>query len=45
MTSSDGSAERKTLLVFADSLSYYGPTGGLAASDPRILAQYRCQET
>ncbi|CPY77726.1 Uncharacterised protein [Mycobacteroides abscessus] len=36
MTSSDGSAQRKTLLVFADSLSYYGPTGGLAASDPRI---------
>lgn len=25
-----------TLLVFADSLSYYGPTGGLPADDPRI---------
>ena len=27
---------RPTLLVFADSLSYYGPTGGLPADDPRI---------
>ena len=27
---------RTTLLVFADSLSYYGPTGGLPADDPRI---------
>lgn len=27
---------RKTLLVFCDSLSYYGPTGGLPADDPRI---------
>lgn len=27
---------RRTLLVFADSLSYYGPTGGLPADDPRI---------
>ena len=26
----------KTLLVFADSLSYYGPQGGLPADDPRI---------
>ncbi len=25
-----------TLLVFADSLSYYGPQGGLPADDPRI---------
>lgn len=29
-------ARRKTLLVFCDSLSYYGPTGGLPADDPRI---------
>ncbi|MGB3332177.1 MAG: diglucosylglycerate octanoyltransferase [Mycobacterium sp.] len=27
---------RPTLLVFADSLSYYGPTGGLPADDRRI---------
>ena len=27
---------RPTLLVFADSLSYYGPTGGLPSDDPRI---------
>ncbi|MEB3020671.1 diglucosylglycerate octanoyltransferase [[Mycobacterium] crassicus] len=27
---------RPTLLIFADSLSYYGPTGGLPADDPRI---------
>ncbi|MGB5110310.1 MAG: diglucosylglycerate octanoyltransferase [Mycobacterium sp.] len=27
---------RRTLLVFCDSLSYYGPTGGLPADDPRI---------
>lgn len=27
---------RPTLLVFADSLSYYGPQGGLPADDPRI---------
>lgn len=27
---------RRTLLVFCDSLSYYGPTGGLPAEDPRI---------
>lgn len=33
--SSDPGA-RKTLLVFADSLAYYGPTGGLPADDPRI---------
>ncbi|MDP7704971.1 MULTISPECIES: diglucosylglycerate octanoyltransferase [unclassified Mycobacterium] len=35
MTSSDSGA-RPTLLIFADSLSYYGPTGGLPADDPRI---------
>lgn len=29
-------ADRKTLLVFCDSLSYYGPQGGLPADDPRI---------
>jgi hypothetical protein len=30
-------AEKRTaLLVFADSLAYYGPTGGLPADDPRI---------
>ncbi|BBZ03687.1 diglucosylglycerate octanoyltransferase [Mycolicibacterium chitae] len=33
--SSDPGA-RKTLLVFADSLAYYGPTGGLPSDDPRI---------
>jgi hypothetical protein len=27
---------RRSLLVFCDSLSYYGPSGGLAADDPRI---------
>jgi hypothetical protein len=27
---------RRTLLVFCDSLSYYGPKGGLPADDPRI---------
>jgi len=27
---------RRTLLVFCDSLSYYGPQGGLPADDPRI---------
>ena len=44
MTSSDPdssrfaplSVARKTLLVFCDSLSYYGPQGGLPADDPRI---------
>ncbi|MFA4083523.1 diglucosylglycerate octanoyltransferase [Mycobacteroides salmoniphilum] len=36
MTSSEGGSERKKLLIFADSLSYYGPTGGLPADDPRI---------
>jgi hypothetical protein len=38
--SSDASSglppRRRTLLVFCDSLSYYGPTGGLPADDPRI---------
>ena len=29
-------ARRSTLLIFCDSLSYYGPTGGLPADDPRI---------
>ncbi|ACC42162.1 MULTISPECIES: diglucosylglycerate octanoyltransferase [Mycobacterium ulcerans group] len=29
-------SQRPLLLVFADSLSYYGPTGGLPADDPRI---------
>ncbi|MFZ0832322.1 MAG: diglucosylglycerate octanoyltransferase [Mycobacterium sp.] len=27
---------RPTLLIFADSLAYYGPAGGLPADDPRI---------
>ena len=30
------SSDRRTLLIFCDSLSYYGPTGGLPADDPRI---------
>lgn len=30
------SQTRPTLLIFADSLAYYGPTGGLPADDPRI---------
>lgn len=30
------SSEGTTLLVFCDSLSYYGPQGGLPADDPRI---------
>jgi len=30
------SCNRRTLLVFCDSLSYYGPAGGLPADDPRI---------
>lgn len=30
------SEQRPTLLIFADSLAYYGPTGGLPADDPRI---------
>lgn len=29
-------SDRPALLVVADSLSYYGPEGGLAADDPRI---------
>lgn len=39
MTSSEtgsGDAPRRTLMIFADSLSYYGPTGELPADDPRI---------
>ena len=36
MTSSDSDPGRRTLLVFADSLAYYGPTGGLPADHPRI---------
>ena len=35
MMSSDATP-RRTLLVFCDSLSYYGPQGGLPADDPRI---------
>ncbi|WP_299561306.1 diglucosylglycerate octanoyltransferase [uncultured Mycolicibacterium sp.] len=35
MTSSEPD-RRPVLLVFADSLAYYGPTGGLPADDPRI---------
>lgn len=31
-----GPARRPTLLVFCDSLAYYGPRGGLPADDPRI---------
>lgn len=27
---------RRSLLLFCDSLSYYGPTGGLPSDDPRI---------
>ena len=27
---------RRSLLIFCDSLSYYGPTGGLPSDDPRI---------
>ncbi len=34
--SSDHAPDRPVLLIFADSLSYYGPTGGLPADDPRI---------
>lgn len=36
MSSEAGSAPRPTLLIFCDSLSYYGPSGGLPADDPRI---------
>jgi len=37
MSSEPGpSPARRTLLVFADSLSYYGPQGGLPSDDPRI---------
>ncbi|MFB1296977.1 diglucosylglycerate octanoyltransferase [Mycobacterium sp. pW049] len=34
--SSRADSGRRTLLVFCDSLSYYGPTGGLPSDDPRI---------
>ena len=34
--SSEAHSQRQALLVFADSLSYYGPAGGLPADDPRI---------
>ncbi len=33
---SSEAAARPVLLIFADSLAYYGPTGGLPADDPRI---------
>lgn len=36
MSSEYSPVGRPTLLIFADSLSYYGPTGGLPADDPRI---------
>jgi diglucosylglycerate octanoyltransferase len=36
MSSEPSTPDRPTLLVFADSLSYYGPTGGVPADDPRI---------
>ena len=36
MSSDADRAADRTLLVFCDSLSYYGPTGGLPADDPRI---------
>lgn len=35
-SSADRTPSRRTLLIFCDSLSYYGPTGGLPADDPRI---------
>ena len=36
MSSDSSAARRKALLIFADSLAYYGPQGGLPADDPRI---------
>ncbi|MCG5432499.1 SGNH/GDSL hydrolase family protein [Mycobacterium sp. MYCO198283] len=36
MCSEPVSPRRPVLLIFADSLAYYGPTGGLPADDPRI---------
>lgn len=36
MSSETAPGRRPVLLVFADSLSYFGPTGGLPADDPRI---------
>ncbi len=38
------SSDRPVLLVVADSLSYYGPKGGLAADDPRIWPNLVGQE-
>ena len=35
-TDAGAATRRPTLLVLADSLSYYGPKGGLPADDPRI---------
>ena len=34
---SDTARRRPTLLIFADSLAYYGPNGGLPADDSRIF--------
>ena len=36
MSSDSAPARRTALLIFADSLAYYGPQGGLPADDPRI---------
>ena len=36
VTSSDATGNQPTLLVLADSLSYYGPEGGLPVDDPRL---------
>ena len=36
MSSEPRTKAKPALLVFADSLAYYGPTGGLPADDPRI---------
>jgi hypothetical protein len=36
VTSSEKPAARPVLLVLADSLSYYGPEGGLPVDDPRL---------
>jgi len=33
------SCDRPTLLVFCDSLSYYGPTGGLPADARRAFSE------
>jgi diglucosylglycerate octanoyltransferase len=42
--SGDGPARRQALLVFADSLAYYGPTGGLPSDDPRIWPNLVAQQ-